>query len=453
MNIIKKIVVLLFAAIIILPMVFFNFKPDSISMIDNRKLTDNPFGNSDNLTGHLNIDIENYINDRIGFREDMILGYTILNDKLFHKMKHPGYTYGKDGYVFGGGLEFVEYGDYHDNFIKMVKSIQNYCQDRNVPFLFVFNPAKPAIYTDKIENGINYDREWVDIFMNKLDEQGINYLDNTDILREATENGEIVFNQKYDANHWNDLGAFYGTNSILSKMKEQNDNIKINSLSDFKLSKKHVDTLLVSEFPIDEYIPDFYIKKDLKGIGERYGSIRLNDNYKSFGYVVNEYRKSEDLPKTLMFQGSYMNGYGSKYMQNALEEYIFVHDYQNVIDMPYYFNIFKPEFVVFEVGEYTINDGYFNEDKIKGIDYNPTLSSVINNENIDKITVNKDNLSISIDKSLTSIKWTTDINAKYVWLKSNGEYDMEHVDGGYEVTIDTSNYNKFNNDIEIYYLK
>ena len=36
-----------------------------------------------------------------------------------------------------------------------------------------------------------------------------------------------------------------------------------------------------------------------------------------------------------------MNGYGAKYMQNAFREYIHVHDYQNVLNFPYYFNIWE----------------------------------------------------------------------------------------------------------------
>ena len=39
-------------------------------------------------------------------------------------------------------------------------------------------------------------------------------------------------------------------------------------------------------------------------------------------------------------------------------EYIGVHDYQNVLNLDYYFNIFQPS-IVFEVAEYTFSDSYF----------------------------------------------------------------------------------------------
>ena len=61
-----------------------------MSEIDNRELAVNPLTNrGEDFTS----DLENYVNDRIGFRNEMIYGYTVLNDKLFGKMVHPSYIY------------------------------------------------------------------------------------------------------------------------------------------------------------------------------------------------------------------------------------------------------------------------------------------------------------------------------------------------------------------------
>jgi len=110
----------------------------------------------------------------------------------------------------------------------MVLKIQNYCTERDIPFVFVFDPAKPAVLTEYIPKGMNYDREWVDLFFEDLDKRGVHYIDNTKILREKTTEGEMVFNKKYDANHWNDLGAFYGTNQILRTMQKDIPEIHVN---------------------------------------------------------------------------------------------------------------------------------------------------------------------------------------------------------------------------------
>ena len=94
MRVIKYAVVILFVFMIAVPVVTMNMTPDSISKIDNRALAKFPFG-EDAPNGDLTKNIENYVQDRIGFRDKMILAFTMLNDRLFGKMVHPTYCYGK----------------------------------------------------------------------------------------------------------------------------------------------------------------------------------------------------------------------------------------------------------------------------------------------------------------------------------------------------------------------
>ena len=91
---------ILFSIILCIPLLKFNFTAEAISEIDNRKLAENPLKiKNEDFT----VNVENYVNDRIGYRSEMITTYTVLNDKLFNTMVHPIYTYGKQGYVFGAG--------------------------------------------------------------------------------------------------------------------------------------------------------------------------------------------------------------------------------------------------------------------------------------------------------------------------------------------------------------
>ena len=146
MKVLKCITVVVFCLVILLPLFFFNFESNSVSEIDNRLLAEKPLTN---IEGDVTKSLETYIGDRIGFRDEMILGYTVLNDRVFNKMVHPSYTYGKDGYVFGAGITTSGmFNDYHIAFADMVMKLQQYCEERNVPFLFVFNPAKPAVYSE-----------------------------------------------------------------------------------------------------------------------------------------------------------------------------------------------------------------------------------------------------------------------------------------------------------------
>lgn len=437
-----------FAVVVLLPIAFFNFKPDAVSLIDNRNLAQNPFTASGDLTKN----IDNYISDRIGFRDKLISAYIIGNDKIFGKMVHPSYSYGKDGYVFGGGLTTANnFGEYHKVFADMVKAVQDYCQARGVPFLFVFNPAKPAVYPDKISDGINYNREWVQLFFNELDARGINYLDNTETLQALRESGIEGFNQKYDANHWNDTGAFYGTQKMLERLHALYPTVYVNRQSDFTQREKLMTSLQVSNFPIEENVPN-YINNNTKGqtLTSKYSAeLARNKSFTGFGYFVNTAKKAAGSPKTLVFQGSYMNSYGTKYLMNALGEYIWVHDYQNVINFPYYFNVFQPECVIFEVAEYTLQDGYFSLKEMQKIDYNPSLSSVAP-EDLQQIDYAKQNIAIVEGNSLVTIEWTTDAKYKYVWLEGARIFDMTATKTGYKVVVEKAQYEASANNFKFF---
>ena len=101
MKKIRMAIIAMFAAALLAPVTAFNWEENVVSPIDNRALMNNPFGeNYESESGSLLSDLSAYVEDRIGFRDEMILGYTVLNDRLFHKMVHPTYDYGEDGYVF-----------------------------------------------------------------------------------------------------------------------------------------------------------------------------------------------------------------------------------------------------------------------------------------------------------------------------------------------------------------
>ena len=448
MRVIKSILICLFLICILIPLVFFNFTPNSVSEIDNRNLTENPFSSDSN--GDLTTNLENYVNDRIGFRDDMILTYTLLNDRLFGKMVHPSYVYGKDGYVFGSGITTTDlFSDYHVTFADMVLELQEYCEARDVPFLFVFNPAKPAIFSDKLADGVNYNRSWVEKFFAELDKRGVNYVDNTGLLKELCDEGIMTFNQKYDANHWNYTGAFYGTQNMLKSLSELAPNIHVNDLSEFTYTEDLQTSLLVSNFPIEEKTPNYSLTVKYENNTSLYsGEVERHKSYRGFGVYENSTREAEGVSGALVFQGSYMNSYGTKFFINAFSEYVHVHDYQNVLDLPYYFNIFKPDCVIFEVAEYTFSDKYFDYENMQTLDFNEPL------KNFEGLTKNEYELSqndlrVEIGDTLTKIYWISDNDYEDIWFVADTEYDMKKTSEGYVVTIKTDIYEEYQEHITL----
>lgn len=444
MKALRLATLILFGLICLVPLFFFNFTPDAISEIDNRKLAERALVEEGDRTAGF----ESYLNDRIGFRDEMISAFTVLNDRIFGKMVHPIYSYGKDGYVFGGGVTTGgDFGEYHLVFAEMVARVQAYCEERGVPFLFVFDPAKPAVYSDKLADGISYNREWVDEFFAELDRRGVNYLDNTETLRGARAAGVEVFNRKYDANHWNDLGAFYGTQKIQERLREFFPEQHVNQLYEFERSEELETTLPFSAFPIEEFVPILTAKSGVRALTEDYDGMAIDPSYPYFAYLANDERQSEGAGRVLMFQGSYMNGRGSKFMEQALGEYIAVHDYSNILNLPYYFNLFEPDCVVFEVAEYTLNSTYFNLEQMQELDFNPVLSLP---EGGWMAAMAYDGVSLERHGALWRIFWETEEEPRYVWARVGGRtIDLLATEGGYAADIRADGLD-FGTEIELY---
>lgn len=149
-----------------------------------------------------------------------------------------------------------------------------------------------------------------------------------------------------------------------------------------------------------------------------------------------------------------MNGLGTKYLQNGFGEYISVHDYQNIINFPYYFNIFKPECVVFEVAEYTFTDAYFNFERMNAIRFNPELRNAMDlgDEYFQNLELGQNEITIEKEKVLTKVVWT-EVNNRvaFGWLRLGGSIvsDFMWGESGYETTILTEEYERYVNEMEI----
>ena len=356
---IRRLFIGIFFILLFLPLIFFNRKSQVVSKIDNRELREDPFKTEEGET--LQESIESYVDDRIGMRDKMIEVYTTWNATLFHEMVHPTYAYGKDGYVFFKPSNKIDFQDYHVRFAEMVAKLQEYCEERNVPFLFAFEPSKMSVLREELPEGYCYNNDWVPMFFDELNQLGVYYVDNTPLMCEKEAEGEAVFNKVYDAGHWNDLGAFYGVNHILEALAEQQENIHINTKDEFEIGTKKETSLLVSEFKIDDEVPVFTRKSQIIDKTEEYDSqVERDERFPYFEYTENPEREKEGAPKVLVFQGSYMNEYGAKFFENSFGQYIAVHNYQNVMNMDYYFKMFQPDCVIFEVTEYTVLDDYFS---------------------------------------------------------------------------------------------
>lgn len=438
MRVLRIAVVALFFALLLIPVVLFDGQ-STVSEIDNRTLETNPLAPGAEIDNEKGISgmLEDFVADRIGLRTEMIRLYTLGSDAIFREMVHPSYTYGKDGYVFfRNGGDGPVCTDYDRAFAEMVVKIQTYCGERNVPFLFVFNPIKNAVLQDKLPAGVNYNNGWKTEFFRILEEAGVRYVDTTQMLVEKTRAGEAVFNRQYNAGHWNDLGAFYGVNEMLGALEEDFPALSANRREEFTVEQKLNTSLQVSEFPIHEVEPIYTSEAVVRNITDSFaGEVRLNEQYRHFRYVVNEAQVEKGAPRALVFQGSYMNGMGYKFLDNRLGEYISVHNYQNIIDFDYYFHLFQPECVIFEVAEYTFADRYFSYSDMRAMDLAPALSAF---SALPEISGGAVHCTMEKGDALCTLcvpDLPTDTAYAYA-LIGNIEYDLHRAaDGAYTLTL------------------
>ena len=144
----KKCFLVVIFILIIVPIICFNHDKDVASNIDNRMLTE--------LTDFKLETVNNYVNDRIGFREEAINIYNAINEKIFNVSTNPQLMIGKDNNIYPTVNSIPEFNDYHECFLNTIKNMQNYCEERGVKFYYMIDPSKATIMTDKLPNGINY---------------------------------------------------------------------------------------------------------------------------------------------------------------------------------------------------------------------------------------------------------------------------------------------------------
>ncbi len=363
--------VILFAVCIAVPLVLFNFEKDAVSEADNKMLAELDFSNGIDLDN-----ITDYINERMGLRNEALNVYQLANDKLFKEMVHPSYTYGKDGYVFFKGFGANNVGEeFIREFCEYISRIQTYCEERGVPFIYCITPSKATIYSEHLPDGYVYNNKFLKCLRENLDRCGVNYVDNAEYLTEVAKT-EQIFNKQYDAGHWNDLGEFYGVNNIIKKVQEYFPSVRALQFSDFEITQTEQTSLPVSSFPISENVPTFrYVNSDkVTYLKDSFKDLRLT---KHFTFSISQTdRSDEDLPSVLFFHGSYFNR-NIPLFNFAFGQDYSIHNYENVLDFDYYFNIFQPDCVIFETAEYATTKNYFNFEKMRS----KTLNTPLNNLN------------------------------------------------------------------------
>lgn len=403
-NLSNVILIISFFTVILIPILFMNFKSNQVSYIDNRNLLEIEEVFSE---GNIFENIKSYVDDRIGFRTKIVDLYSEVMDNLFHEITHPKYEYGNEDFIMSKAEENEFNPEFMSIYADFIKKFQDYCNERGIKFLYAVEPRKELIYPEYILEGYNYENKDIEYFVDLLKEKDVNFLNNVETLKEAKEEGveealnklyldgktldngtinysdtnsNLLFDQKYDARHWNEAGAIIGISAILDRLNLLDTRVDKFNLSKYRAEEYINETLVASNFKINEKTNHFNLINDNSiYIEDLEDEIIRHESFRNFTHYKNP--SNPDAPRILIFAGSYFND-KEKFLTESFSELMKVHNYRNVIDYEYYINIFNPDIVLFESTEYTHFNFYFPDNDMKNKVHMKSLESFMNNENI-----------------------------------------------------------------------
>lgn len=346
-SIIFIIVVLIMISI---PGIFTNIKPNQTSKMDNRMLQEFPSMDDEEFQE----DVELYLSDRVGFREKLITLYQILCDKAFSKLVYPLYVYGKDGHIMMDyDLTTFQHADIDGNYVEnlgeYLKSLQDFCGSMGSEFLFFLCPNKETIYPEYFPDGyfVKDQPNRSDRIVETLTEKEVPFIFPREIFMEL-KNEELLYNQKYDAAHWNDTGCFYGNQEIIRYLNKRFPAMGELRKDEFHINENVQKYLKNSYFRIDEKVPDYILKKaDSAEEPEAFTQIALTAPQLYHQYDRN--LENQELPRILIFGDSYFE-YVSKFYLNHSSELMLLHS-DNMKNAEYYISLFQPDIVIVEFVE------------------------------------------------------------------------------------------------------
>ena len=245
----QLILILIFLAVIAVPGALLFHDTGRYLPGDNRMAAPLPHLKNDDGSLVTKTEIENFIDDNIGFRTAAPRIDTRVMYDLFGVILDDAQLRGKDGNLFAGDdrhfparrapypplteEELAENG-------RNIEAASDYFTSKGVPFLFITIPDKEEVYPGLYPDAF-IKRPW----KGRLEQQvewlrantGVDAYDMTQALRDkASESDAMIWYETKDNAHWNCMGSWYGYLEIMDRLKAYGPDIKTLSIDDFDVS-------------------------------------------------------------------------------------------------------------------------------------------------------------------------------------------------------------------------
>ena len=305
--------------------------------------------------------MDNYLNDRIGFRDQMILANGLIQYDVFGRMENGDrYRLGPDGefnIIEEGVVETYQHlnlysDDELDNIVSSFQKVNDHLADEQIDFYYMMCYDKQTIYPEYFPDSVN---QYGDI--SRIDQVVSGLEDSTNVIVVPVKSNFVsqkdsfeLYSKYGDPVHWTPRGAYYGY-SLLMNTINQND-----SAEDYFVLGEDDFDITITDQGMNFY---FGVSREnqseefrLKNISNVYIS-NVADYYPSFEgynayYHVNE--NAGNNKKCLVFCNSFFINYLRDMISESFSETMFV---WGAIDpnMDKMIADFNPDIVIYESAE------------------------------------------------------------------------------------------------------
>jgi hypothetical protein len=215
----KKVLIIIFIAICMLPVIVMLFFPHIDNNYENRVLTAFPT----KITTDITMELEDYFSDNFGMRSTFISLNSLLYYYLLDESPNEKVIAGKDGWLFFKdtvndytGAAPLSDAQIH-RLYRMFRQMSSYLESMGIRLYFTIAPNKNSIYGEYMPD--RYQPRRNDSNMDRLAklfaENDFSYIDIYKVLLAGKDSGQLYY--KKDT-HWNSMGAYIAFMEIAARL-------------------------------------------------------------------------------------------------------------------------------------------------------------------------------------------------------------------------------------------
>jgi len=366
MRILRNGFIIIFMAMLILPLVFVDLSSDRVSVKENRKLANHPsISDIKNHPKKFVRDFDAWFKDSTGFREQFLALYNVVGKNKY--LRGIRYTNGQYVYLVGekGHHYFADVNGYlipkfqGEQFLTdeqlsgmagKLEEIKTYLDKKGIPFVVMICTNKESIYPEFYPKSIKHGPEPVqlDVITNYLQEHTSVDVFSIKQALLAEKNNYLMYPvSSGDLAHYTEIGAFFTYRELMKHINSYFPEITPYDVNDIEISYDEKNTV----YPI------------VVSLKQEIAYKKLNPSFFDDVHVVKftwENRAYENinpnLPVILFLCDSYANeNLIGKYFAQHFGKAIFIH-YINIEHFEEFVDKYKPDIVVFETAERVISD-------------------------------------------------------------------------------------------------